>query len=262
MFRVLRALMVIFLTACLLSWPAKADNSPVTVFAAASLKDVLEAAGKAFTASGGVDIRFSFAASSALAKQIESGAPADLFASADIRWMDYVADKKLIRSETRTHLLGNRLVVIAPAASPVSLVEFTGASFANALGNGRLIVSDVVSVPAGIYAKAALQKMGLWEGLEPRLAQTENVRSALAFVARGEAPLGVVYETDAKVEANVKIVAVFPDDSHEPIIYPFAVTNSAKGEGASQFMAFLRGPSARTIFERAGFPVLLPALSP
>ena len=262
MFRALRALMALCLSACLFAVPAKADNSPVTVFAAASLKDVLEAAGKAFTAAGGAEVRFSFAASSALAKQIESGAPADIFASADIKWMDYVGDKKLIRPETRTHLLSNRLVVIAPAASPVSMVEFTSASFANALGKGRLIVSDVVSVPAGIYAKAAFQKMGLWAELEPRLAQTENVRSALAFVARGEAPLGVVYETDAKVEPNVKIVAAFPDDSHDPIIYPFAVTTTAKGEGADTFMAFLRGPSAKVIFERAGFPVLLPSSSP
>jgi len=238
--------------------PAKADLTPVTVFAAASLKDVLEEAGRAFKASGGPDVRFSFAASSALAKQIENGAPADLFASADLKWMDYVADRKLIRPETRTNLLGNSLVVIAPSTSSVSAVEFTSASFLMALGDGRLSTCDVSSVPAGVYAKAAFQKLGFWGDLENHLAQAENVRSALAFVARGEAPLGIVYATDAKAEPHVRVVAVFPEDSHEPIIYPFAVTTTARGEGAVAFLNFLRSPAGAEIFKRAGFPVLSP----
>ncbi len=256
MFRAPRALMASLLMAMVVIAPAKADSTPVTVFAAASLKDVLEEAGKAFTASGGPEIRFSFAASSALAKQIENGAPADLFASADLKWMDYVADKKLIRSETRVNLLGNTLVVIAPASSAVSTLELTRASVLKALGDGRLSTCDVAAVPAGIYAKAAFQNLGFWGDLESRLAQADNVRSTLAFVARGEAPLGIVYATDAKVEPNVRVVAVFPEESHEPIIYPFAATTTAKGEGAAQFLAYLRGPSAKAIFERAGFPVL------
>ena len=258
MFRAPRALLVSFFMTMLAVLPVKADITPVTVFAAASLKDVLEDAGKAFMASGGPDVRFSFAASSALAKQIENGAPADLFASADLKWMDYVADKKLIRPETRTNLLGNMLVVIAPSTSALSAVEFTSPAFTKALGDGRLSTCDVSSVPAGIYAKAAFQKLGLWGDLENHLAQADNVRSALAFVARGEAPLGIVYATDAKAEPHVRVVGVFPDDSHEPIVYPFAVTTTAKGEGAVAFLDFLRSPVGMDIFKRAGFPVLAP----
>ncbi len=238
--------------------PAFAQSDPLTVFAAASLKDVLEAAGKSYAASGGPEVRFSFAASSALAKQIEAGAPADLFASADLKWMDYVSDKQLIRTDTRVNLLGNALVVIAPAASGLEQLPLTPDAFSKALGDGKLTTGEVNSVPVGIYAKAAAQKLGLWDVIEPHLAQSDNVRGALAFVARGEAPLGIVYATDAKVEKAVKVVAIFPEASHEPIIYPFAITVTAKGDRAQKFLDYLKSPAARSIFEAAGFPVLTP----
>jgi molybdate transport system substrate-binding protein len=237
--------------------PAFADTTSVTVFAAASLKEVLEEAGRAFTASGGPEIIFSFAASSALAKQIENGAPADVFASADLKWMDYLAEKKLIRTDSRVDFLGNTLVLVAPRTSSLTSVAFTSQSLADALGRGRISLGEVNSVPAGIYAKEAFQKLDLWSGIENMTAQAENVRSALVFVARGEVPLGAVYATDAKAEPNVKVVALFPQNSHQPIVYPFAITANAKGNNAAGFLDFLRGQSARVIFERAGFPVLV-----
>jgi molybdate transport system substrate-binding protein len=232
-------------------------KEPVLVFAAASLKETLEEAGKAFTTASGTAVIFSFASSGALAKQIEAGAPADLFASADLAWMDDAERKHLIRSESRTTLLGNDLVLIAPASSKLTQVEWTPESFAAALGDQRLATGEVNSVPAGIYAKAAFQNLGLWPFIEPRLAQTDNVRSALAFVARGETPLGVVYATDAKVESNVRIIAHFPDTSHAPIIYPFAITTASKNPDAEQFLNFLTSQKAKTIFEKAGFAVLV-----
>jgi len=238
--------------------PASAQTVPVTVFAAASLKDVLEEAGKAFIAAGGPEVRFSFASSATLAKQIENGAPADLFASADMAWMAYVAEKNLIKPETRTNLLGNSLVIVAPQDAPLTALAWTPEAVTKALGTGRIAIADIKSVPAGLYAKTALEKLGLWAAVEDHLAQTENVRAALVFVARGEVPLGIVYATDAQVEPKVKVVAHFPTDSHAPIIYPFAVTTAAKNDGAERFLAFLRGPIARTIFEKAGFPVLVP----
>ena len=236
---------------------AQAQNDPLLVFAAASLKDVFEEAGKAYTAQSGVEVKFSFAASSALAKQIEAAAPADLYASADLKWMEYLDEKKLIRKDTRVNLLGNELVVIAPASSPLNALEFSEAAFTEALGDSRLATGDVTSVPVGIYAKAALQKLNLWNVVEPRLAQAENVRAALAFVARKEAALGIVYKTDALVEPAVKIIARIPEQNHEPIVYPLALTASTKNPAAEGFLAFLKSPAARAIFERAGFPVLV-----
>ena len=238
---------------------APASAQQVTVFAAASLKDALEDANKAFTASGGAPVRFSFAASSALAKQIEQGAPADLFASADLDWMDYLAARKLIRPETRINLLGNRLVVIAAKESPLKELKLDAASLKAALGDGRLATGEVTSVPIGKYAKAALQKLGLWGDVQARLAMTETVRAALALVARGEAPLGIVYATDAAAEPKVKIVATFPPDSHAPIIYPFALTAETKLDTARQFLEFLKGPAARRAFEAQGFTILSPS---
>ena len=251
-------LFVLFFVIFGLSRPALAQTAPVTVFAAVSLKDVLEEAGQAFMAAGGPDVRFSFAASSAIAKQIENGAPADLFASADLRWMEYATQKKLIQPETRINLVGNNLVVVAPLVSPLVKLDLTTEALTKALGDGRLAIGEVNSVPVGLYTKAALQKLGLWGVVENHLAQTENVRAALVFVARGEVPLGIVYATDAKADPIVKVVATIPSDSHEPIVYPFAVTTSAKGEGAAQFLAYLKGPSGKTIFEKFGFPVLVP----
>jgi molybdate transport system substrate-binding protein len=258
MTRLFGALCAFLLLLLPLALPASAQSAPVTVFAAASLKDVLEEAGKGFTASGGPDVRFSFAASSALAKQIENGAPADVFASADLRWMDYLTEKNLIKSETRVNLLGNSLVIVAPAASPLTKLDLTAEALNKALGDGRLATGEVNSVPVGLYAKAALQKLGLWQAVENHLAQTENVRAALVFVSRGEVPLGIVYATDALADPKVKIVATFPPDSHEPIVYPFAVTKAAQTEGGAAFLAFLKGPAAKAIFEKYGFPVLGP----
>ncbi|MFZ4534130.1 MAG: molybdate ABC transporter substrate-binding protein, partial [Alsobacter sp.] len=187
-------------------------EEPLTVFAAASLKTALDEVAPVFTATTGIPVRFSYAASSALARQIENGAPADVFASADLEWMDYLQQRRLVKPESRLNLLGNRLVVIAPADTALRDLPLTAAAISGALGpTGRLATGEVASVPAGRYAKAALQSLGLWTLAEPRLAQSENVRAALSFVARGEAPLGIVYTTDASSEPKVKVVARFPD---------------------------------------------------
>jgi molybdate transport system substrate-binding protein len=232
-----------------------ADNA--TVFAAASLKNALDNAGKAFTTQTGVELKASYAASSALARQIESGAPADLFASADLEWMDYLAKKNLIRPDTRVNLLGNRLVLIAPSDAKESAVAFTPEAFGKVLGpDGRLATGEVNSVPIGKYAKVAFEKLGLWSSIQPRLAQSDNVRAALALVSRGEAPLGVVYESDAKSDPKVKVVGVFPADSHPSVVYPFAVTVDAKGNGAKQFLDYLRSAAAKPFFEAQGFSVI------
>ena len=237
--------------------PATAAE-PLTVFAAASLKTALDEMAPVFTAATGIPVRFSYAASSALARQVENGAPADVFASADLQWMDYLQQRGLVKPETRQSLLGNRLVVIAPADAALRTLPLTAAAISDAVGaTGRIATGEVASVPVGRYAKAALQTLGLWTMVEPRLAQTENVRAALTFVARGEAPLGIVYATDAASEPKVKVVARFPDGSHPPIIYPFAVTaGSTRTEAARQFIAALAGARARAIFEAQGFTVL------
>jgi len=240
---------------------AQTQSEPITVFAAASLKNALEDAAKPFTADTGTAVRFSFAASSALAKQIETGAPADLFASADLEWMDYLQQRNFIRAASRVDLLGNRLVVVAPADSPVRDLAFTASAMRQALGtNGRIATGEVTSVPVGRYAKSALERLGLWTVVQPRLAEAENVRAALTFVSRGEAPLGIVYDTDAKADPNVKVVAAFPPDSYPPIIYPFAVTAGAKDpEKAQRFLSYLTGAQARPAFEAQGFTMLGPA---
>ncbi|GJE16132.1 molybdate ABC transporter substrate-binding protein [Methylobacterium marchantiae] len=239
--------------------PAARAAETATVFAAASLKNALDNAGKAFTARSGVAVTASYAASSALARQIESGAPADLFASADLEWMEYLAKKNLIRPETRVNLLGNRIVVVAPRDAGTDEVPFTAEGFAAALGpDGRLATGEVHSVPIGKYAKAAFEKLGLWKGLQPRLAQADNVRAALLLVSRGEAPLGVVYESDARSDPGVKVVGVFPADSHPPVVYPFAVTAEARGNGAAAFLDFLKSAEARPYFEAQGFTLLPP----
>jgi molybdate transport system substrate-binding protein len=234
--------------------PAAPNPDPVvTVFAAASLKNALDDVNGAFTAHAGMKVRTSYAASSALMKQIENGAPADVFFSADLDWMDYGADKKLIKNESRVDLLGNRLVLIAPRESRLGEVTIRpGFDLAQLAGNGRIVTGDVRAVPVGKYAKAALEKLGAWERAQPKFAMTENVRAALTLVARGEAVLGIVYATDAKVEPNVKILGTFPADSHPPIVYPAALT-SMSAPAAVEYLAFLRSPAAKAIFERAGF---------
>jgi molybdate transport system substrate-binding protein len=211
----------------------------------------------AFTKATGIKVVSSYAASSALAKQIESGAPADLFASADLEWMDYVAGKKLIKDDTRVNLLGNRLVLIAPKDSKISTVAIAqGFDLAKLVGDGRIATGEVSSVPVGKYAKGALEKLGIWASVEKKFAMADNVRAALALVARGEAVLGIVYETDAKVEPGVKIVGALPADSHPAIVYPVAETATAKPEAAA-YLAFLRSAAAKAVFETYGFTFLV-----
>jgi molybdate transport system substrate-binding protein len=245
-----------FLILAAAAQPAAAQQQSVLVFAAASMKNSLDEVNDVFTKQGGSKVVASYAASSALMKQIEQGAPADVFLSADIDWMDYGAKHGLIKTDSRFDLLGNRLVLIAPKDSSIGQVNITpGFDLAALAGNGRVAVGDVRAVPAGLYAKAALEKLGAWAAVEPKLAMAESVRAALVLVSRGEAPLGIVYETDAKVEPAVKIVGVFPADSHPPIVYPVALTQSAKPD-AVPYLAFLRTQHAKAIFERYGFNFL------
>ena len=234
-----------------------AEEKGLTVFAAASMKNALDDVDAAYTAKTGVKVVASYAASSVLAKQIDQGAPADIFLSADIDWMDYAAKQKVIKTETRTNLLGNSIVLIAPKDSAIDKVAIgSGFDLAKLAGPGRIATGDVSSVPVGKYAKAALEKLGAWEAAAPKFAMAESVRAALTLVARGEAVLGIVYATDAKVEPEVKIVGTFPADSHPPIIYPLAATTSA-GPKAADYLAFLHTSAAKTIFEKYGFTFLV-----
>jgi molybdate transport system substrate-binding protein len=237
--------------------PASAQDKSLTVFAAASMKNALDDIDAAYTAKTGIKMVASYAASSALAKQIEQGAPADVFASADTDWMDYATAKKNINEPTRVNLLGNSMVLIAPKDSKIDNVAIgPGFDLATLVGDGKIATADVKSVPVGKYAKASLEKLGAWTAAEPKFAMTENVRAALALVARGEATLGIVYSTDAKVEPGVKIVGTFPADSHPAIIYPVAATVTAKPEVAD-YLAFLRSSAAKAIFEKYGFKFLV-----
>jgi molybdate transport system substrate-binding protein len=225
------------------------------VFAAASLSEALGEADNAFTARTGIPMKASFAASSVLAKQIEAGAPADVFFSADREWMDYLEQRARLKPGSRRDLLGNALVLIAPADSSVHLKIAPHFELVAALGNGRLATGDPDSVPAGLYARAALMHFGVWEEVANRLARAENVRAALEYVAHGEAPLGIVYRTDAQAETRVRVVDVFPADSHPAITYPLALTAVARPESA-RFAEFLSSDAARQIFARRGFVVL------
>ena len=237
--------------------PALAQDKSLTVFAAASMKNALDDISAAYTARTGIRIVASYAASSALAKQIEQGAPADIFASADTDWMDYAIGKRTINEPTRANLLGNSIVLVAPKDSRLDKVAIgPGFDLSKLAGDGRIATGDVKSVPVGKYARAALEKLGAWQTAEPKFAMAESVRAALALVARGEAPLGIVYSTDAKVEPGVRIVSTFPADSHPAIIYPAAVTATAKPEAAS-YLAFLRSSAAKAIFEKYGFAFLV-----
>src|SRR6476660_7995215 len=237
--------------------PAVAQDKSLTVFAAASMKNALDDIDAAYTAKTGVKIVASYAASSALAKQIEQGAPVDIFASADTDWMDYAISKKNINEPTRANLLGNSMVLIAPKDSKIDNVSIgQGFDLAKLIGDGKIATADVKSVPVGKYAKASLEKLGAWQAAEPKFAMTENVRAALALVARGEAVLGIVYSTDAKVEPGVKVVGTLPADSHPPIIYPVAATATAKPE-TTDYLAFLRSTAAKNILEKYGFKFLV-----
>jgi len=232
---------------------ASAAPPGVTVFAAASLTNVLQEVGEAFTAETRTSVTFSFAASSVLARQVESGAPADVFVSADQDWMNYLQARNLLAPATRANIVANSLVLVAPVDSRLSLRIAPGFALAAALGaDGRLATGDPASVPVGKYAQAALAKLGVWPSVERRLVAADNVRTALNFVGRGEAPLGIVYATDAMTEPRVRVVDTFPAATHEPITYPAAATSTA-GPGAVAFLRFLQGPVARALFDRAGF---------
>lgn len=235
---------------------ARAAEEPVTVFAAASLKESAEKAAAAWRATGGADVTFSFAGSSALAKQIEEGAPADVFISADLKWMDHLDKAGMVKADTRINLLGNRIVLVAPKASAAATTIAPGFPLATLLGDGRLAMANVDAVPAGTYGKAALEKLGVWESVRDKVAQAENVRAALLLVSHGEAPLGIVYETDAKVDSSVKILDRFPEASHPAIVYPAALTTDSKNPRAADFLAYLQGADAHAIFTAAGFTVL------
>ena len=246
------ATIAIFLCVAL---PARAQE-PVTVFGAASLKTALDAISESWSQEEGRQATVSYAGSSALARQIEEGAPADLFISADLDWMAYLAERNLVDSASERRLLGNRIVLVAPADSSVDLSIAPGFDLAGALGDGRLAMANIDAVPAGRYGKAALETLGVWDGVADKVAQAENVRAALQFVALGEAPLGIVYQTDATAEPGVRVVGTFPEDSHEPIIYPAALTAASANPDAAAFLDYLQGDAARAIFEEQGFTVL------
>jgi molybdate transport system substrate-binding protein len=254
--QLITAMLALFATLAMPPLGAAQDRT-ITVFAAASMKNALDDLNSGFSQSTGIKVVSSYAASSALMKQIEQGAPADVFVSADLDWMDYGSQKKVIRDETRINLLGNRLVLIAPKSFKLDTVAIQpGFNLAELAGTGRIATGDVRAVPVRKYAKAALENLGSWSAAAPKFAMTENVRAALTFVARGEAALGIVYATDAKVEAGVKVIGVFPEWSHPAIIYPVAATVTAKAD-ALRYLTYLRSGNAKRIFEQYGFTFLV-----
>jgi molybdate transport system substrate-binding protein len=244
------------LALCLLLAPLAARAQELTVFAAASLTDAMKDVSAQWAKDGHQPLRLSFGASSTLARQIEQGAPANLFASADEKWMDYLADKKLIVADTRKDLLGNDLVLVVPADKPQHVTIGPGFDLLGLLGpNGRIATGDPAHVPVGLYAEQALKKLGMWDAVQPRLARTDDVRGALLLVERGEAPAGIVYATDAAVSKGVMVAGVFPANSHDPVSYPFAVIKAGDTPEARALMTFLAGPDAREIFVKRGFKV-------
>ena len=241
--------------------PAAQAQEKITVFAAASLKNALDAVNTAWQADAGKSATISYAASSALAKQIEEGAPADVFISADLDWMKYLSDKKLTKVDSEIKLLGNQIVLVAPQGSKAEATIAPNFDLAGLLGDGRLAMGDVKAVPAGKYGKAALEKLGVWESVEGKVAQAENVRAALKLVATGEAALGIVYATDAVAEKGVKVIGTFPEDSHPPIVYPVGVTASSTNADAAAFEKYLQSAKAKALFEAQGFTFLAPVAS-
>jgi len=228
----------------------------LTVFAAASLKNALDAVNSACEASVGEKANVSYAASSALAKQIEEGAPADIFISADLDWMKYLADRNLVKSETEVQLLGNRIVLVAPADSRATTSIAPSFDLAGLIGDGKLAMGDVKAVPAGKYGKAALKSLRVWNSVEGKVAQAENVRAALKLVATGEAALGIVYQSDAKAEPGVKVIGTFPEDTHPPIVYPAAQLAASTAGRVPAFLECLRSDAAKALFEKQGFTYL------
>jgi molybdate transport system substrate-binding protein len=254
-----RALAAFALLLCMTPVAAAAQApAPLRVFAAASLKNALDEVNAAYVRTGAAAPTVSYAASSTLARQIEQGAQADLYLSADSDWMNYVAERRLIRPGTRRDLLTNRLALIAPRASTARLTVRRGFPLAAALGRGRLAMAGL-DVPAGRYGKAALTSLGVWDSVAAKTAYGENVRAALAFVARGEAPFGIVYDTDAMVEPGVRIVALFPEGSHPKIVYPAAVTAASRNPTAAGYARFLAGPRASAVFRKYGFKTTMGA---
>jgi molybdate transport system substrate-binding protein len=258
-----RRTLLALLVAAGLTWTASvqsaaAQGKDVLVFAAASLKNALDDIAGQWQRETGKKVVIAYAASNTLIKQIEQGAPADIFISADLDWMDYGQQKNLIKPDSRFNLLGNRLVLIAPKDSGVSANIQPGFDLATLLKGGRLAMGNVDAVPAGKYGKAALEKLGVWDSVKDKIAQAESVRAALLFVSRGEAPLGMVYQTDAAADPGVKIVGTFPENTHPPIIYPVALTKESTNPNAQAFLDYLRLPAARAAFERQGFTVLAP----
>jgi molybdate transport system substrate-binding protein len=233
-----------------------ADTTPVTVFAAASLKESMDEAGALYQKTTGTPVTVSYAASSTLAKQIEQGAPADVFISADLQWMDYLQERSLIDTASRRSLLGNGLVLVAPKDSTAKLKVTQPGALLKALGDGRLAVGQTSSVPAGKYAKAALESLKLWEGVQGKLAESDSVRSALLLVSRGESPLGIVYTSDAAADPGVRVVDTFPESSHPPIVYPVATLKAGTAPSRAAFVTWLGTAPARAIFEKRGFAVL------
>jgi molybdate transport system substrate-binding protein len=248
------ALLFVALVAFATAFRAEAEDR-IVVFAAASLKTALDAAAASYHAGGGGEVAISYGGSLALARQIIAGAPADIFGSADEPSMDEAAKNSAIRADSRFDLLSNRLVLVAPKSAAIDSLALDRDALTKAIGDGRVATGEVETVPVGRYAKASLTKLGLWEAVEPHLAMTDNVRAALAFVARGEAKLGIVYATDAAAEPGVKIVATFPDDTHPPITYPFAITAGSHNAAAAKFLGYLKSPEAREIFKGQGFGV-------
>lgn len=252
MTRLLRALATSLLLALA---PLPALAADVTVFGAASLADALKEIAADYQKQSGKQVAVSLAASSVLARQIEASGGADVFISADLDWMDYLDNKNLIQHDTRENLLGNKLVLVAGKDVDTNIAVAPHFDLLGALKGGRLAMADPDSVPAGKYGRTALISLGAWNGVVNHVVNAENVRVALAYVARGEAPLGIVYETDAKADSNVKIVGVFPESSHQPILYPAALVKDAKPE-ARTFLAYLASPAARAVFEKDGFTFL------
>jgi molybdate transport system substrate-binding protein len=253
MSRILSGLALLYLILQSASLPAAGTKqTPILVFAAASLTNALQEIDTGYEKTSAVQVKASFDASSNMARQIEAGAPADVFFSADTEWMDYLQNHNLIQAGSRHNVVGNRLVLIAPAGSQINLKIAPHFPLAAALGDGRLATGAPDSVPVGRYARSALSALGVWNQVAGRVVAAENVRAALMYVARGEAPLGIVYASDALIDKNVRVVDTFPANTHEPIVYPVALTESATPEAAG-FVTYLLGPQAHTIFMKYGF---------
>jgi molybdate transport system substrate-binding protein len=252
----LRLVAIALVGLCITHALAQNESKGPLIFAAASLKDAFDAINAAWTKQSGKSAVISYAASSVLAKQIEEGAPADLYISADLDWMDYLAEQNLIKPDTRFNLLGNTLVLIAPKDSMLEAKIAPDFPLASLLGDGKLAMANTESVPAGKYAEAALTKLGVWGSVKDNIAQADNVRAALTLVSRGEAPLGIVYATDANAASNVKVLGTFPADTHKPIIYPAAILAKSQSADAQAFVSFLKTDTANKLFQDQGFTVL------